>query len=59
MNKLGIARRESRESRHWLKLIERVSSITNKTDKDELIHLIDEAKEILLILSAIINNTKK
>jgi four helix bundle protein len=58
INKLGISRRESRESRHWLALIGKVGLIFNKQDLEELEYLVREATEILLILSSIINNTK-
>ena len=59
VNKIGIARRETRESKHWLRLIESTSSIKGSTLEDELSWLIDEVSQILLILSSIIRNTEK
>ncbi len=58
INKLGIGRRESRESRHWLRLIKAVVRIDNQKDEQELDWLINESTEIMLILSSIIKNTK-
>lgn len=59
VNKMGISRRESRESRHWLRLIEKVGLVINQDDKKELDWLIGESTELLLILSSIINKTKR
>jgi four helix bundle protein len=59
INKMGIARREARESRHWLLLIEKTGLIKQALGRKELQKLICEAKELLLILSSIINNTKR
>lgn len=54
INKMGIARKESKESIYWLKLI------SDKYIKKELIAGdIKEATEIKNILSSIIENTKK
>ena len=59
VNKMGIARRETKESKHWLTLIEAVGSFKDENTKKELCWLIRESTEILLILSAIITNTRK
>ena len=59
VNKMGIARREAKESRHWLKLIEAIGSFKNEGTKKELSWLINESTEILLNLSTIITNTLK
>ena len=59
VNKMGISRRESRESRHWLRLIKKTQFIKNQEDGKELDWLINEAKEILLIVSSIIRNTQE
>ncbi|MCK5014309.1 MAG: four helix bundle protein [Candidatus Omnitrophica bacterium] len=59
INKVGISRREARESRHWLKLLKAVVPIQNISDKKELDWLINECHEILLILSSIIKKTQK
>ncbi len=58
INKIGISRREARESRYWLKLLEATTNFTGKTIGDEIRWLINESKEIMLILSSIIKNTK-
>lgn len=59
INRVGISRREARESRHWLKLMQAVVPIQDKSSKEELGWLIDEANEILLILSSIIKNSQR
>ncbi|MFC1767127.1 four helix bundle protein [Candidatus Margulisiibacteriota bacterium] len=58
INKLAIARREARESRYWLTLIGRVGLISDLCRKEELASLTKEAKELMLIISSIINKTK-
>lgn len=55
INKLCIARKEAKESIHWLKLIQSISIEEN----EELKNLIQENTEIMLILSKIIQNTQK
>lgn len=53
--KVGICRRESKESRHWLRMtITAVPSLKDKTGS-----LLNEAQELNLIFSAIINRGKK
>jgi four helix bundle protein len=59
INKIGIARKESKESKHWLNLIQSTALITNENDTKELLSFIKECTEILLILSSIINKTKE
>ena len=54
INKLCIARKEAKESIHWLKLINSISTEKNKALKD----FIQENTEIMLILSKIIQNTQ-
>jgi four helix bundle protein len=56
INKLGIARREARESKYWLKLINNVGL---SSDKELLDYLIKASTELLLILSSIINKTRE
>ena len=58
VNKVAIARREARESKHWLRLIKSVSSLKEQRDREESEWLINESTEITLILSSIIKNTK-
>ena len=57
INKVGIARREAKESHHWLKLIEGVADFDRESDLLEINWLIKESKELLLILSSIIRNS--
>lgn len=58
LNKVGIARKEAKESNYWLKLIQNVVLISNQSVKVELDFLLQESNEIKLILSSIINKTK-
>lgn len=58
LKQMGIARREARESWHWLKLIN-AADLSKQEDKEELNWLIKEAKELMLILSSIIKTHKK
>ncbi len=58
INKMGIGRREARESKYWLRLIQKAELINNPSNKDELNSLAKEAEELTLILSSIINKTK-
>ena len=55
INKLCIARKEAKESIHWLKLINSISTGGNEALKN----LIQENTEIMLILSKIIQNTQR
>jgi four helix bundle protein len=54
VNKMGIARKEAKESRYWLRLIS-----GRYIDEDKVASDIQEAGEIKNILSSIIDNTKK
>jgi len=52
--KIGICRRESKESKHWLRM-----TITAKPPlKDKAIPLLDEAQELNLIFSAIAKKSR-
>lgn len=54
INKMAIARKEAKETKYWLRLI------AGKYIKTELLEEdIKEAQEIINILSAIINKTKR
>lgn len=55
INKLAIARKEAKESLHWLNLIR----ATSPNIPPSLDNLIQENTEIVLILSKIIINTQK
>lgn len=59
VNKMGIARREARESRHWLRLIKKVGLVSNAENEKELDWQLKESQELMLILSSIINKTNK
>ena len=59
INKLGIARREARESKHWLRLIEKITPFLSPDKRKGLNWQINEAEELMLILSSIINKTKR
>lgn len=54
-HKIGISRREARESRYWLRLIKKAELVSDEKLKIENDWLINEAREIMLILSSIIN----
>ena len=54
INKMGIARREAKESIYWLRLIS-----GRYIDEGKLTSDIKEANEIKNILSSIIDNTKR
>lgn len=58
INKVGISRREARESRHWVKLLKAIVPIHNTSIKNELDWSIKECNEILLILSSIIKKSQ-
>ena len=58
VNKMALARREARESRYWLRLINMASLLADQASKNELERLKKEAEEILLILSSIVNKTR-
>ena len=53
--KYAIAKKELKETNYWLRLV----ADTNPEFKERMEGLIKEGKEILLIISTIINNTRK
>lgn len=53
INKVVIARKEAKETRYWLRLIERKYVKQGIIKKD-----LEEVNEIIKILSAIINKTR-
>jgi four helix bundle protein len=55
VNKMAIGRREAREARYWLNLIKKTMLIDDPNLNKENDFLINESKEIMLILSSIIN----
>jgi four helix bundle protein len=54
VHKMSIARKEARESRYWLRLIQ-----TSITDSEETQALIQESDELVRILSAIVATAKR
>lgn len=59
INKIAIGRREARESRYWLFLIKKAGLLKDSNSLKEVEWLINEAKEIMLILSSIINKVQR
>jgi len=55
IHKIGIARKESKESAYWMRMIMRLFPLRQK----ECQELHSEAKEFVLIFSAIIKNSRK
>jgi four helix bundle protein len=55
INKIVLARKEAKETKYWLRLIQ----TKNENFKNELENDIQEINEIIKILSAIINNSKR
>lgn len=58
INKIAIGRREARESKYWLSLIRKAELVNNFPLKKETDCLINEAREIMLILTSIVNKTR-
>jgi len=59
INKVIIARKEARETRYWLRLIEKAELIHNVNNKRELGKLIKESYELMKILSSIANKARE
>lgn len=53
-HKIGICKKETKETRHWLRLLAR----SNPEFKQELRKMWQEAQELLLIFSAILRSSK-
>jgi four helix bundle protein len=58
LNKLGIARKEAKETHYWLILVKEVVNNISPEGLSELNWLLNESRELKLILSKIINNTR-
>jgi len=54
IHKMGICKKETKETRHWLRLLARA----NSEKKDEIRKLWKEAQELLLIFSKIIRTSR-
>ena len=59
VNKVTIARKEARETRYWLRLIQKAEYIHNISNSEELEALITESYELMKILSAIANKARE
>jgi four helix bundle protein len=55
IHKLGICKKESKETKHWLRMI----SVAEEKFKDACRELWKEAQELTLIFSSIIKKTKE
>jgi len=55
IHKLGICKKECKETKHWLRMI----AIADPIAKDKCQNLWRECQELTLIFSAIINKTKE
>ena len=55
MHKIGICKKEIKETKHWLRLLIR----SNPDKKTDLSKLSQEAQELLLIFSKILSSSKK
>ena len=55
IHKMGIAKKETKETKHWLRLLAK----SNPEVKKEIRKLWKESQELLLIFSSIIKNSKK
>ena len=54
-HKIGICKKEAKETKHWLRMI----AYANPEHNEKCETLIQEAEELTLIFSAIINSSKK
>lgn len=55
IHKIGISKKEIKETKHWLRLLAR----SNPEKKDEIKKLWQETQELLLIFSKIISSARK
>lgn len=58
VNKMAISRREARESKYWLTLIKHTGMTESQEMKNENASLLQEAHELMLILSSIVNKVR-
>ncbi len=58
VNKMAISRREARESKYWLSLIDKAGLTDDREMKNETNFLFQEAHELMLILSSIVNKVR-
>ena len=54
-HKIGICKKEARETKHWLKMI----ITADIQQEDKAVILLQEAKELNLIFNAIVNSTNR
>ena len=55
MHKIGICKKEIKETRHWLRLLLK----SNPENKEEISRVSQEVQELLLIFSKILSSSKK
>ena len=55
VHKMGIAKKEAKESKHWLRLLAK----TNPEEKTEISRLYQEAHNLLMIFASSINTCRK
>jgi four helix bundle protein len=53
--KMGVARREAKESTYWLKIVKKVELLKNQENKKEVEFLLQESIELRNILSSILS----
>ena len=56
INKFGIVRKENKETNFWLRLI---SDTNNPQIRKESLELLEEGKELVAIISSILNKSRK
>ncbi|NQT29296.1 MAG: four helix bundle protein [Candidatus Saganbacteria bacterium] len=59
INKVIISRKEARETRYWLRLIDKAELIHGESSKLELEKLTKEVYELMKILSSIVNKARE
>lgn len=58
-NKVLIAKKEAQETEYWLEVIKGAEFINNEENNKELESMLTECHEIILVLGAIVRNTKQ
>ena len=54
-HKIGICKKEARETKHWLRML----AVANMNRRNEVVELWKEAKELNLIFNAIVNKINR
>ena len=58
INKVYIAKKEAQETEYWLEVLKGAEFINNENNLRELNYLLNECREIVLILAAILRKSK-